>query len=320
MADKPSRALVIYGDGLLPVVGPQHRHLHELAVSGSCGFLALRALPPSVVGGERLVTELAQLIDVHDAYTEKAQKEDISEIAEPEAAAGSSVPGISDRFMGMKAVMVSNSKPGSALGKRAGFSVVAFDDILGSSIDANGVKTSSLASRLLNLLGLEESGDNVPNSNHFELVFLHLAATNTSDAETGTTWLDFLLGSIKDLSKPGTKAYSHLFLVTILGYGDLKTHVPVPPTLKQDHSLHPDLEKLWPRQSYTMKAGKPVDGIREDYPLLAVYNQVAVTRRDKVTAFGFEEFKKHGGNGTILADRFLYEVAFKLWKAPKYGA
>ncbi len=47
MADKPSRALVIYGDGLLPVVGPQHRHLHELAVSGSCGFLALRALPPS---------------------------------------------------------------------------------------------------------------------------------------------------------------------------------------------------------------------------------------------------------------------------------
>ncbi len=28
---------------------------------------------------------------------EKAQKEDISEIAEPEAAAGSSVPGISDR-------------------------------------------------------------------------------------------------------------------------------------------------------------------------------------------------------------------------------
>ncbi|CAM6030574.1 unnamed protein product [Sphagnum balticum] len=297
MADKPSRALVIYGDGLLPVVGPQHRHLHELAVSGSCGFLALRALPPSVVGGERLVTELAQLIDVHDAYTSCVL-----------------------RFMGMKAVMVSNSKPGSALGKRAGFSVVAFDDILGSSIDANGVKTSSLALRLLNLLGLEESGDNVPDSNHFELVFLHLAATNTSDAETGMMWLDFLLGSIKDLSKPGTKAYSHLFLVTVLGYGDLKTHVPVPPTLKQDHSLHPDLEKLWPRQSYTVKAGKPVDGIREDYPLLAVYNQVAVTRRDKVTAFGFEEFKKHGGNGTILADRFLYEVAFKLWKAPKYGA
>jgi hypothetical protein len=32
--------------------------------------------------------------------------------------------------------------------------------------------------------------------------------------------------------------------------------------------LHPDLEKLWPRQSYTVKAGKPVDGIRWAKPLL----------------------------------------------------
>lgn len=47
MADKPARALVIYGDGLMPAVGPQHKHLHELAASGSCGFLALRSLPPS---------------------------------------------------------------------------------------------------------------------------------------------------------------------------------------------------------------------------------------------------------------------------------
>lgn len=29
---------------------------------------------------------------------------------------------------------------------------------------------------------------------------------------------------------------------------------------------------------------------------------------------------QQGGNLAILADRFLYEVAFKLWKAPKYGA
>jgi len=69
-----------------------------------------------------------------------------------------------------------------------------------------------------------------------------------------------------------------------------------------------------------MKADKPVKGIREDYPLLAVYNQVAVTRRDQVQHFLFEDFKKSAGNLVILVDRFLYEVAFKLWKAPKYGA
>ncbi|KAF2287040.1 hypothetical protein GH714_037107 [Hevea brasiliensis] len=28
----------------------------------------------------------------------------------------------------------------------------------------------------------------------------------------------------------------------------------------------------------------------------------------------------HGGNGMIPADRLMHEVAFKLWKAPKYGA
>lgn len=31
-------------------------------------------------------------------------------------------------------------------------------------------------------------------------------------------------------------------------------------------------------------------------------------------------FVQHGGNLVIPADRFLHEVAFKVWKAPKYGA
>jgi hypothetical protein len=30
--------------------------------------------------------------------------------------------------------------------------------------------------------------------------------------------------------------------------------------------------------------------------------------------------QQHGGNIAMLAERFLHEVAFKLWKAPKYGA
>lgn len=31
-------------------------------------------------------------------------------------------------------------------------------------------------------------------------------------------------------------------------------------------------------------------------------------------------YAQNGANNAILADRFLHEVAFKLWKAPKYGA
>lgn len=47
MADKPSRALVIYGDGFAPLVNQSHAGLHSLAAMGACGFLALRASPPA---------------------------------------------------------------------------------------------------------------------------------------------------------------------------------------------------------------------------------------------------------------------------------
>ncbi|KNA20464.1 hypothetical protein SOVF_051640 [Spinacia oleracea] len=36
--------------------------------------------------------------------------------------------------------------------------------------------------------------------------------------------------------------------------------------------------------------------------------------------FSFNEFKENCGNLAIAADRFLHEMVFKLWKAPKYGA
>ncbi|KAL6544326.1 hypothetical protein OROGR_010823 [Orobanche gracilis] len=53
--------------------------------------------------------------------------------------------------------------------------------------------------------------------------------------------------------------------------------------------------------------------------LLAQY-QNAVTRVDMVKHFSFRDFLENSGNLVIPTDRFLHEVAFKLWKAPKYGA
>lgn len=47
MADKPSRALVLYGDGLARFVSPTHTHLHSFATRACCGFLALPNSPPS---------------------------------------------------------------------------------------------------------------------------------------------------------------------------------------------------------------------------------------------------------------------------------
>jgi len=149
------------------------------------------------------------------------------------------------------------------------------------------------------------------------LVFLHVDGRSGAEA----AFLDELVGCVQDASTEGSLAYGRLFLVVVLGFGDLKG-VPGEsvPSFREEIELPSALAALRPRQSFTMKAGKPVEGIREDYPLLAVYNQVAVTRRDQVQHFLFEDFKKSAGNLVILVDRFLYEVAFKLWKAPKYGA
>lgn len=58
MADKPARALVIYGDGLAGALGPEQKDLHALALSGSCGFLALRENPVRGQCSKRVCTEV----------------------------------------------------------------------------------------------------------------------------------------------------------------------------------------------------------------------------------------------------------------------
>lgn len=47
MADKPSRSVVVYGDGLARFVDSSHTHLHSLTSLSSCGFLSLSNSPPS---------------------------------------------------------------------------------------------------------------------------------------------------------------------------------------------------------------------------------------------------------------------------------
>lgn len=44
------------------------------------------------------------------------------------------------------------------------------------------------------------------------------------------------------------------------------------------------------------------------------------TRRDRAERMKLSEAHQRGGQGTILADRMLHEVAYKLGRAPKYGA
>uniref|UniRef100_A0A0A9DN56 Uncharacterized protein n=1 Tax=Arundo donax TaxID=35708 RepID=A0A0A9DN56_ARUDO len=69
-----------------------------------------------------------------------------------------------------------------------------------------------------------------------------------------------------------------------------------------------------------MKAGHALGDVRLHHPILLAQWQDGVTRVDLAKGFSFDEFMKCGGNLAMLSERFLHEVAFKLWKAPKYGA
>ncbi|CAI5974294.1 unnamed protein product [Closterium sp. NIES-65] len=75
-----------------------------------------------------------------------------------------------------------------------------------------------------------------------------------------------------------------------------------------------------PWQSYELRGDEPVEAIRRHHPLLVTRHLPAVTRCDEATRFGMQECIQNGGDRAILADRFIYEVAFKLWRYPKYGA
>ncbi|CAL0332720.1 unnamed protein product [Lupinus luteus] len=121
-------------------------------------------------------------------------------------------------------------------------------------------------------------------------------------------------------AQPGSDIGSRLHLSVVMIYGNvlegdgLKYSVSVKEDEKNSY-----LSALFPLQSYAMKGGIHQKDVRHHSPMLMAQLQHAVTRRDNAERFCFEDFKEHGGNLTIPTDRFLHEIAFKLWKAPKYG-
>lgn len=76
---------------------------------------------------------------------------------------------------------------------------------------------------------------------------------------------------------------------------------------------------LRPVQSFEQHGGAPID-VDTRQPLLVVRRLPGVMRRDKATRCSVAECLSKGGMGCILADRLIPEIAYKLGRAPKYGA
>ncbi|XP_057776030.1 uncharacterized protein LOC130994913 isoform X1 [Salvia miltiorrhiza] len=319
MADKPSRALVLYGDGLARFLSPAQTHLNSLASRALCGFLALPHSPQSgnyIAENEdmRIVREFAELLDANEAY-ESSVATGIRENTPQEKCA---FPSVAERFMGMKAAIVTdNLSVKSFGGMMVGFKVFSWNKM--SENDGSSAESSHLASELLKLLGFQEG--QILDSSIYELVFVHIGANTKMNGVAGVDLVNCLVGDL--LHKASSESYigSRLHTSVIMSYGatlgDDDLHLSISNATSEDDG---ELSRLIPRQSYMMKAGKPRENIRQHCPMLLAQYQHAVTRVDAAESFTFRDFLENGGNLVIPVDRFLHEVAFKLWKAPKYGA
>ncbi|KAI3881794.1 hypothetical protein MKX03_002808 [Papaver bracteatum] len=315
MADKASRSLIIYGDGLVKQISSSHIHLHDLVYRGCSGFLSLTQSPNAETEDERVVRELAQLLDAYDAYMKKGGSCTTSECSE-----GSSMSSISDRFMGLRAAIVSTNSNVKSFGRYLGFTVLEFDDLTKdkSSFD------EPPASELLKLLGFQ--GGKTSETSEFDLVFVHVGCgekVNLLKEEGVGNEVDLinsLIGGILQTAQPGSEISSRLHLSVVMSYGASVDDEDSSLLQSNSQKKNSNLSLLYPRQSYTMKGANLINNIRHHCPMLITQWQEAVTRKDMAERFSFQDIKEKGGNLAIPADRFLHEVAFKLWKAPKYGA
>ncbi|KAF5748314.1 hypothetical protein HS088_TW04G00266 [Tripterygium wilfordii] len=302
MADKPSRALVLYGDGLARFIDPSHAHLHSLASKAACGFLSLPSASPSECEDERIVREFALLLDA-SVYFNTGEKR---------------MSTVSERFMGMRVAVITDNQLLKSFGAKIGLSVLELKELAENN---NAVDVSS---ELMKLLGFQ--GGKAMETSQFDLVFMHMGAGEKANYGKGKDFvndvkdMDALVDNIIHMAQPGSEIGARLHLSVVMSYGSVAEANYLDFSVMGSASGNADLAALFPRQSYTMNGEKPRTDVRNYCPMLIAQRQDAVTRKDMVEAFSFNDFKQHGGNLVIPTDRFMHEIAFKLWKAPKYGA
>ncbi|XAR69255.1 hypothetical protein NMG60_11000771 [Bertholletia excelsa] len=312
MADKPSRGLVLYGDGLARFVNESHTHLHALASQGCCGFLSLPNSPPSESADARIVREFAQLLDASEAYDNTGGKDIIGIDSEK-----FSMSSISQRFMGMRSAIITNNSSLKSFGGKLGFTMLQLSEIIDNNHPSGELSLDTMASELLKLLGFQEG--KTSEKNPYDLVFFHIG-DGGSNGQKDTEYINGLVGQIMHIAEPGSEIGSRLHLSLVMSYGPVSGNDDQNFSVICRDEINSHLLSLFPRQSYTAKGSNLRNNVRLCCPMLVAQWQNAVTRKDMAEAFSFKDFKERGGILTIPADRFIHEIAFKLWKAPKYGA
>ncbi|XP_010245767.1 PREDICTED: uncharacterized protein LOC104589224 isoform X2 [Nelumbo nucifera] len=283
--------------------------------------IPLKLITCSKSDDERVVWELAQLLDAHNAFIGSKG----GNAATFENQNKPLIPTISERFMGMKAAIFTTNARVRSFGRNLGFTALQFDELIDDNISLNNTPQNILSSKLLKLLGFEEG--KTMERGDFDLVIVHIGHGDKENElqkkilSDEVEWINALVGGFFQMPQLASEVGSRILFYLVMSYGTVSDDGdPSLSNFISQKETDSDLSSLIPLQSYTMKAGELLSDIRHHCPMLCAQWQEAVTRKDMAEVFSFNEFKERGGNLAIPADRFLYELAFKLWKAPKYGA
>ncbi|XP_042422426.1 uncharacterized protein LOC122010098 isoform X2 [Zingiber officinale] len=301
MADKASRALVVYGDGLADLVSPLHSHLHSFVSRASCGFLSLRD-PPDAQESEnaRRIREIAQLLDVYDFYT--AMKGHHAEMNISKDKDDLSVPTISQRFMGLRAAIFTDCIDVGSFASKLGFTVSQLSELIkrvhAGVNPCENFDNNATVLELLKLLGF--SGGEVLEDYDYDLVFLHITPDHKLNDEksgkainTDINFFNKFVGGVVNAAHPGSLVASRLHFSVVLSYGAVSgSDQSCSLNLNLFTETNSDLLLLCPHQSYTMKGGNILPDIRHHHPMLIAQWQEGVTRRDIAMKFCFDDFRE----------------------------
>lgn len=148
------------------------------------------------------------------------------------------------------------------------------------------------------------------NNDRADVAFVFILAKDIS-------WLDNLLSHLIPLVSSEEQG---VFLSLVMQHSQQKqdtTSTNAPSSSSSSSSI---VSTLKPRQSYQYSGMVPVD-VDEGYISTVLYSMPGWVRRDGVRSLmEVEVVGREGGGGSVLAEHLVPEIAYKIARAPKYGA
>eukprot|EP01111_Echinosteliopsis_oligospora_P006463 TRINITY_DN2061_c0_g1_i1.p1 TRINITY_DN2061_c0_g1~~TRINITY_DN2061_c0_g1_i1.p1 ORF type:complete len:303 (+),score=65.01 TRINITY_DN2061_c0_g1_i1:72-980(+) len=259
------------------------KNLDKLAKEGCSGLLMFRKDVSSSSEAREMV-EFAQLVNLYDEFICQSQNSE-HKIS------------YQKKNFNLRTHLMSNS---SQI-----FSFASNSDFFASTklpTHIKDINVDELSSQISSILDLKSTGSAA--SDKAENVFIHITSSGNSDVDV-LSMTDKLAGILRN-------DWPDLFLVVVAGYGDNKNVL----VKLLEPEVDDRIKSIIPTQSYIIQCSSA----REESPLYVVYYHPNFSRKDNVQCFTENEIIKNNGNGKMLADAFIPEVAFKQGKMPKYGA